>query len=168
MSKNTDKKDKVEDDLFIHYIDKKTGKQRKMPKNGNRFKKGESGNPNGRPAIPQDVRHMKKLTVEEFQKIIMRFLWLPVEDVDKINANRKSLVIDALMASIITRAINEGCIQRMGFLMDRLLGKMSINMPVHIHQGADQEPVFMVEMNEDGKFMRSRPREITVEASEVN
>jgi hypothetical protein len=100
----------------------------KQPKNSHlekyKWKPGESGNPNGRPPLPDDVREVKKLTQSELEKVLNDCLLLTKEQLEKICNDSESTMLQLLVAGIIIKGVQNGDSARFEFLLNRLLGKM--------------------------------------------
>lgn len=90
------------------------------------WKKGDpSPNPNGRPALPEDIRAASKLTAKEFIELGTKFMHMPVGQLAKIRDDEKSSAMERMLASIVHKAIDEGDQKRLDFLLDRLIGKVT-------------------------------------------
>lgn len=153
--------------------------KKQMPR-GKRFGEGQPSNLAGRPAMLPEVVESRKLNRQTFEMKLHDMLQTPMTEVEKVLENRektKAMSIDCIAASIIVRAVNDGCIQRTNFL----LSKIGINpkfvehdpltnvTPAEQEQQQSQQqlsepketaPFYIVEINRNGKFMRSRPREM--------
>lgn len=88
------------------------------------FKKGQSGNPSGRIKLPQEVKEAKKLNQVELERVLNDCLTLTPSQIKKIKDDPESTMIQLLVVSVITHAVNKGDHDRSSFLLDRLLGKM--------------------------------------------
>lgn len=94
------------------------------------FKKGQSGNPGGRPKTPEDVKELKKLNNIELERIINESLQLSRDQLKKIMADPESTMLQLVVASLLTQSVNKGDHMRLNFLLERLLGKVKENMSV--------------------------------------
>ena len=99
-------------------------------KNKTSFKPGQSGNLNGRPKLPEEVKEARKYTREQFEVLIADFGDKTTEELLQIARNGKSKSREALLASIIAHGIKKGCQARMGYVMDQSIGKVKDNVSV--------------------------------------
>ncbi len=95
-----------------------------MPKETSQFKKGISGNPSGRPSLPIDVLKAKNINKVEFERVLNDFLMLPKEQLKVILDDDASTVMEQVLASFLDKAIAYGDHQRLGLILDRLIGKI--------------------------------------------
>jgi hypothetical protein len=98
-------------------------KGKKAP--GRPFKKGQSGNPSGRPKLPQDLLEAKKLTQIEFERIVNKYLFEGKQKLAQAAADPGTTVLELLIGSIIHKAVIEGDEKRMEFLLNRIVGKVT-------------------------------------------
>lgn len=111
---------------------------------GRDFKPGKewTGNTKGAPHLPDDIRKMRRFSKQEFERTTNKFLQMAPDEIYKYipkkgtSAPEGATVGDVLIASVIVRAIYGGDHRRLGFLLDRLIGKV----PVRI-TGEDGGPV---------------------------
>lgn len=89
-------------------------------KNLKPFKKGETGNPNGRPANPPELRELQKMTKGEFEVLMHKLVNCKPEDLGQF----KGTVLEMALASTIQKAIKEGDSHRIEFFLQRLFGKV--------------------------------------------
>ncbi|MDZ4660759.1 MAG: DUF5681 domain-containing protein [Pseudomonadota bacterium] len=95
-------------------IGKKTG--------GRNFIKGESGNPGGRPALPEDIREARALNRVEFTRILNTYLYLSENDL-KARAASNISAIELIVAKVILAAIKVGDYKRLEFFLEQTLGR---------------------------------------------
>lgn len=96
-----------------------------MGKEKTQWKKGQSGNPSGQPKIPEDIKAMRKLTAIEFERAVNRYLFEDRSVVAKAAADPNTPVIELLITSILHKAVSQGDEKRLGFFLDRLLGRVA-------------------------------------------
>lgn len=88
-----------------------------------RYKKGQSGNPGGRPRLPDDLKFAKKLTQEEFIRSSTKYLRYNRFGLKQVIKDTRSSSLDVFICNLILRAIKYGDQGRAGFLLDRIIGK---------------------------------------------
>lgn len=118
-------------------IGKKTG--------GNDFKPGTSGNPNGRPRLPDDIKAARKLNKVELERLLNRYIHMPISEIQRLLKipieSNETPSIEVLIAKIVAEGIKRGDEKRLGFLLDRLIGP--VKMKVSLDGGEDGSPVKM-------------------------
>lgn len=89
----------------------------------NQFRPGVSGNPNGRPKMPPEIREAWRLTQQEFVAAACKLLDMTPAEIEGLATNPNSRAIELLLGSIISRGVREGDPKFIAFLTDRLLGR---------------------------------------------
>lgn len=95
-------------------IGKKTG--------GRDFEPGQSGNPNGRPPTPEDIKQARKLNCAEFERIANKYLHMTHAELGAAVKSGNATVLEMMVASIISKAVTKGDQIRLEFLLKRLIG----------------------------------------------
>ena len=108
---------------------------------GRDWKPGESGNPNGRPPLPPELRKARAYNRVYVQEKLTEMMELGVEDLQKIVKDPKTKVIDAMVASVALYGIKKGDQARLNFLMERTIGK--VPQPLE-HSGNDGAPMELI------------------------
>lgn len=90
---------------------------------GRDFQKGHPGNPLGR-CDPPDLRESRKLTRQEFERLVDRYLKMGSEELSKLVKDKTTSNLELMIASIVHKAIVQGDQKRLDFLLDRLIGKV--------------------------------------------
>jgi hypothetical protein len=90
---------------------------------GRNFKSGISGNPNGRPKLPKDLRTIRSLTAAEFTRETNHLLFLTEQEIETIIQNSNESVFRRIMAKSLKEALKNADLKRLEFITDRLIGK---------------------------------------------
>lgn len=117
-----------------------------------RFAKGWKGGP-GRAlgSCNKDILEARRLSSIEVQEIIFRFMEKTQEEVIKIIRDVNTSVKEALIASIIGKAIAEGDMLRTQFLLVKMFGEEYKEAKKHIKElkAAHDNPDFLKEIPTD-------------------
>jgi hypothetical protein len=87
------------------------------------FQKGTSGNPAGRRKMPYELKELQSVCKLEVIDAINTTLLMTREEIKKISADTGSTMAQLVVASIVQKAIQEGCFMRAQFLMNYVLGR---------------------------------------------
>jgi Family of unknown function (DUF5681) len=93
----------------------------------NQYKPGQSGNPGGRPKLPEHLRLIKAFTAEEIQRIIAKHGRSTLDNILKIKDDPKAAVIDRIFARMFHDSFfsREGeALNAIKFILDRSIGKV--------------------------------------------
>jgi hypothetical protein len=99
------------------------------PKRGRPFQKGVSGNPLGAGAHNPVKKKIKRLTVQELEKILNLILYADPAKLEEIAKNNPS-ILKMWIASIAQHGIKKGDPSALFALLDRLVGKVPDKMRV--------------------------------------
>lgn len=91
---------------------------------GRDFAPGQSGNLNGRPKVPPDVRQARTANTEELTRILTEFMKLPISFLKERMKAEGTSSMEMLVGSILVKAITNGDFSRANFLFDRAFGKV--------------------------------------------
>lgn len=96
-----------------------------MPKGkkvgGKDWEKGQSGNPNGRPPLPPDVREARRLTTEEFTKLANKYLYMTEEEITAVLGGSPVLMEQIVAKMALAAGEN---VQKADWFLNRLIGKV--------------------------------------------
>ncbi len=82
------------------------------------FKEGESGNPGGRPKLPDDIKEARQMSLEEFLRYVISVMKLTPSEVKEINMDDMPLGKRAIL-----NAFAKNDYKAMKDFQDRLWGK---------------------------------------------
>lgn len=91
---------------------------------GRPFEKGKTGNPKGRPQLPIDLKQARTVTKLELERILNRFLTMTAQELAAAMTDPRTTVLEAIVLTIATKALQGGDQVRLNFLLDRLIGKV--------------------------------------------
>lgn len=128
-------------------IGKKTG--------GRDFKKGECGNPNGRPPLPADLKASRSVNQAEFERVLNRYLFLKREELKELAKDMTLPTLDHLAIALLTATIDTGDYKRFNFLLERTIGKVKTVVEVVGNNGG---PVEVSEETREEREERLRKR----------
>lgn len=94
------------------------------------FKPGISGNPNGRPRLPEELKAARKLTRVQLEILINRYLSMSAAEMMVVAEDPCTPVLDLMIASIIKRAVVNGDQLRLDFILNRIVGKVIDNVEI--------------------------------------
>ncbi len=106
---------------------------RKMPE-GKKFKPGVSGNPGGKPKIPEDIKQARKMTQIELERVINSLLFLDREALQAKIKDPKTPMIEMIAASIMAQAAQKGDHTRLDFILQRMIGKVKDQVEISTPQ----------------------------------
>lgn len=107
-------------------------KQRKAPKTA--FKKGQSGNPGGRPALPEEI---KKITRETKPQIIAAYYKLAVMPVDAFREYQPDTMIEAGIKKCIREFAKTGKADQIRHVWAECHGKPKETIDLFTPEGID-------------------------------
>lgn len=97
---------------------------RKPPPEHTRFKKGQSGNPQGARLHNPEIRLIKRMTLDQVVEIGSLVLDGNVAELKRIARDEKESVLKVMLAAVAARTITKGDPEALDALLDRLIGKV--------------------------------------------
>lgn len=113
---------------------------------GKNFKPGQSGNPNGRPKMPPEVKESRKLNQASVELLLNKYLLMPFEELKALIEAQKCSAGDMLIATVIYKGITKGDHYRLDFLLNRLIGKVTDRIE---HKGVS---LYVIEKRDGGRI----------------
>lgn len=101
---------------------------------GRNFQKGVVTNPKGCPGMPKDVRDAKKLTQAQFVKIACELIKSTKDQLQTKMNDQKSTALELMIGGIIIKAITDQDHHRAEFLLNRIIGRVSIEADIALTQ----------------------------------
>ena len=89
-----------------------------------RFKKGQTGNPDGARLHDPLVKAFKNLTKDEMMEIGTLVLKGSIDELKQVSKNPKTTVLKAMLAAVAVRTISKGDPGALEVLLNRLIGKV--------------------------------------------
>lgn len=83
------------------------------------FRKGQSGNPSGRPKSPADLLQARAHSRDELERAVLRIVWEHRENVEYESNNSDAPMIERIIARLTLRAYDREDLRIAGFLLDR-------------------------------------------------
>lgn len=117
------------------------------------FKKGEVANPLGQLPVGRDLIEARKLTRLEFERLVNKYLFMGVKEIEKILDNPYSDIplIDALILSGLRMAYRDGDTKRLDFFLDRTIGRVVMKHHV-VTEVDDSSRVAPVQLSDEEKL----------------
>lgn len=108
---------------------------KRAPPEHSRFKKGQSGNPGGRPKCSKELAEIKTFNDMELKKVISKYLRMSKPELIKAGNSEDLPGIDLIIARTMVNAANKGDFSRIVYLIERVCGKVSEPEPNTIPVG---------------------------------
>lgn len=139
---------------------------RKPPKNGVKFKPGQSGNPRGSSAKSRIVGKLSRLTAEEVAEVGTLILSNDRSALKKLGEDPDASVLKVWMAGLVVQSMKKGCSKTFDTVLSRVVGKALERKEVSGPDGAALAlDVTTREMTEDE--MRQRADELARQRAEA-
>jgi hypothetical protein len=93
-------------------------------KNLKPWQPGQSGNPGGRPKLPEVLRGIASLSQSEVCKLVSKYARMTRDELQQAIQAPSTPVLEMAIASIFAQSIKQGDYTRLSFLLDRAIGKV--------------------------------------------
>lgn len=128
--------------------DKKAVKEKSL-KNLTPFQSGVSGNPSGRPKLPEDIARARQVTNQDVERSIHAMLQMTEAELSVVLGQPETKNLDRLLASILEKGM-KGDIFRASFILDRAGARLP-QAPIQINIQKQLENLPTQELAELGK-----------------
>ena len=88
------------------------------------FKKGQTGNPNGRPPLNPAMKALRKLTIEAYREVIELVMMGNLSELQKIVKDPNSTALQVGIARAFYNAIQKGDYAIIERIAERIVGKI--------------------------------------------
>lgn len=95
----------------------------RVPNKGSFVKGDPRCNYKGAPKTSPEVKALKKLTLEEYIKLINKYLSITTEEMKVIAQDPKTTVLELAIISILKRCVETGNVTNLEIVLSRLIGK---------------------------------------------
>lgn len=104
------------------------GKGKGNKTGGRDFKPGNPGG--GRPLLPEEIKEARKLNKYDVEMSLTNHLRMTRDQIATVIKDPESKMLDILVASIIAKAVQTGDQQRLDFILNRTIGKVSDHIEI--------------------------------------
>jgi len=117
-----------------------------MKQRGKPFQPGQSGNINGRPSLPQELKKAMQMNRVDFQELLIKYLSYSPQELAVAQSSKDTKALDRIVIAVIINAINKGDQQRLDFLLNRIIGKVREQVD-HTSNGESMKAVLVLPSN---------------------
>ena len=89
----------------------------------NQFKKGESGNPNGRPRKYVSLLKEQGYKVSEINDTIQAMMAMDMDEIKTVWENPKATILEKTVANAMRKSLEKGSLYSLETLLTRVFGK---------------------------------------------
>lgn len=88
------------------------------------FKPGQSGNPGGRPKLPEELKTIHAHSPVEVSRVISKYARMSFDELKEILTSKSRPVLELAVAKLFMTIIEAGDHSKLSFLLDRCIGKV--------------------------------------------
>ncbi len=107
-----------------------------------KFKKGQSGNPGGRPKVPDEIKKLRQMTYQEFLDALQKYGVMTREDVEAHLKRKETTCFEHIFGKVIIDAC-DGEKDARNLLIERLWGKVKESYDLNLNSISDEELVLL-------------------------
>lgn len=97
----------------------------------NQFKKGESGNPNGRPRKYVSLLKEQGYKLSEINDTIQTMMAMDMEELKTVWENPKATILEKTVANAMRKSLEKGSLYSLETLLTRVFGKPKEQMDIN-------------------------------------
>jgi hypothetical protein len=98
------------------------------------FKKGQSGNPRGRPVEPPELKLMKRLTRQELVEVGELVIMGDIATLKRLRTDDRCTVLKGMFISVCLKILRDGDMEKFDKLISRFIGKVKDEIDLN-HSG---------------------------------
>lgn len=103
---------------------------------GKNWPKGQSGNPKGRPKLPDEIKEARKLSVKKIIEMFSKYLLMTEAEFEKVDRTNLTLLEVWFLKNIDT-AMQKGNHAVFDKILDRIIGRSFMGVKIELpHEGA--------------------------------
>ena len=119
---------------------------------GRNWKKGQSGNPNGAPVVPAEIKAARKFNKIEFEAAMNKFMYTAKGDLEQfINKDKTSTALEHFAAMMIAKGLIAGDYRCMSFILDRMVEVVQRNVKVTNDMPAANGEIVIIKIPDNGR-----------------
>lgn len=99
-------------------------KEHQGTKNLTPYKKGQGGNPRGKPPEPPEFKLMKRLTKQELIEVGELIIMGNIETLKKLRTDDSCTVLKGMFISVCIKILRDGDMEKFDKLISRFIGKV--------------------------------------------
>lgn len=109
---------------------------------GKDFEPGTSGNPNGRPPVPEEIKQLRRLNQPGLERRINKWLHKDYDELKRLlepQSGAKLKTVDRMIIALCLKSGNRGDVTAFNCLIERIAGKVKTTVQISGPEGAPIE-----------------------------